>query len=83
MKTTKFAYVLFSLALIAALVLAAIPMTPAHALSAASTSTSLSANANASVSGTHVLICRHVVRWIHGHRISVWVCHWVHKPTAS
>ncbi len=80
MKTNKLPYVLFSLAMIAALVFAAIPLAPAHAMSASSTGTSISATASgASVHG-NVLVCRDVIKWIHGHRISVRVCHWVHKP---
>ncbi len=80
MKTTKLSYLFFSLAMIVALVLAAIPMAPAHAMSASATSSSISATADVSVSGAHVLVCRHVVGWLHGHRISVRICHWVHKP---
>ncbi len=82
MKTTKISYIVFSLAMIAALVFAAIPMTPAHAMSAAGTTASLSATTNVQTSGG-ILICHHIVRWYHGHRISIRICHWFHKPSAS
>ena len=80
MKTTKLSYVLFSLAMIAALVFAAIPLAPAHAMSATSTSTSISAIASGTSVHGSVWVCENVVKWIHGHRISVRVCHRVHKP---
>lgn len=80
MKTNKLSYVLFSLAIIAALFAAAIPMAPAHAMSSASTATTISSPASTPALGTNVLVCRHVVKWVHGHRISVRVCHKVDKP---
>jgi hypothetical protein len=58
MKTNKLSYVLFSLVMIAALVFAAIPMTPAHAMPTG-TNTSISAT-NAQVSSVSILVCKHV-----------------------
>ena len=80
MKTNNLTYVLFSLAIIAALFAAAIPMAPVHAMSASSATTTISSNADTSV--VNALVCRHVVKWVHGHRISVRVCHKVDKPGA-
>lgn len=71
MKPTKLSHLLFSLAVVAALVLAAIPMAPAHAM-AASQATTLSAPEDAPASA---VVCRSVTFWRHGHRITVRVCH--------
>ena len=81
MKTTKLSYMLFSLAMIAALVVAAIPVAPAYAMSASSAGTGISAaSADAPALGAGVLVCKSVIKWYHGHRIAVRVCHRVHKP---
>ena len=79
MKPVKLSHLLFSLAVISALVLAAIPAAPAYALSApASHETSFSASdADAPAA---VIICRKVVKWRDGHRIVVLVCHRVRPP---
>ena len=76
MKTTKLSYVLFSLAMIAALVMAAVPMAPAHAMSADSPAqgTSLSSSSgHAGMAGA--VVCRSVHVWRHGHWVTVRVCH--------
>ena len=83
MKTNKLSYVLFSLAIIVALFAAAIPMAPAHAMSAASTATTISSPASTTTLGANALVCKHVVKWVHGHRISVRVCHRVPKPDTN
>ncbi len=81
MKTTKLSYLLFSLAMVAALVLAAIPVSPAHALStsAVQQSTSIAADNHSSVLTAGIVVCRTKVVWRHGHRIAVRVCHKVHR----
>jgi hypothetical protein len=85
MKTIKFSYLLFSLAMVAALALAAIPAAPAYALSDSATQQSASIGAadnNSSMlsaSGA-VIVCRTKVIWRNGHRISIRVCHRVHRP---
>ena len=80
MKTTKLSHVLFSLAVIAALMLAAVPMAPVHAMSASPAQTaSISAAGTSSTSLTAgVVICRSITFWRHGYRITVRVCHRVH-----
>jgi hypothetical protein len=86
MKTIKISHILFSLAVIGALVLAAIPAAPAFALSASAANTlsaekQLSAPApNADLASSGALVCRSVVRWHNGHRIVVRVCHRVANP---
>ena len=81
MKTIKLSHVLFSIAVVTALVLAAIPAAPVYALSSSATQTSLAATDNVSPTLTaSVIVCRSVVRWYHGHRIVVRVCHRVHRP---
>ncbi len=76
MKTTKLSYLLFSLAMVIALVLAAIPVAPAHALStsAVQQSTSIAAD-NHSPAPTGLVVCKTKIVWRHGHRIAVRVCH--------
>ena len=87
MKTMRFSHILFSLAMIAALSLAAIPTTPAYALSDSATqqSTSISTTDNNSpaLSMAGVVVCRTRIFWRHGHRISIRVCHRVHRPNAQ
>jgi len=84
MKTIKLTQVLFSLAVVAALVLAAIPATPAYALSDSSTVTSIAAADNDSTALTAgAIVCRSVIRWRNGHRVVVRVCHRVHRPNAQ
>lgn len=82
MKTTKLPYLLFSFAMVAALVLAAIPMAPAHALSVSAPQQSTSLNAAISSSPvltSGVVICRTRIVWHHGHRIVRRICHRVHR----
>ena len=83
MKTLKLSHLLFSLSVIAALMLAAFPSAPAHALGNSSAgATTLSANANGSPAA--VIVCKSVVKWRDGHRIVVRVCHRVPpKPEAG
>jgi hypothetical protein len=79
MKPVRLTHVLFSLAMIGALVLAAIPAAPAYALTApGSDETSISA-AGADSPASKV-VCRSVVKWRNGHRITVRVCHRVPSP---
>ncbi len=77
MKTTKLSYLLFSLAMVTALVLAAIPVSPAHALSAsaASQSTSIAADNPSTVLTAGIVVCKDRIVWRHGHRIAIRVCH--------
>ena len=84
MKTTKLSHVLFSFALIAALVLAAVPMAPAYAMSTSSTGTaSISGTINPSAVVTAgAVVCRSITFWRNGHRITVRVCHRVHQRDA-
>lgn len=82
MKTIKLSHLLFSLAVIAALVMAAIPAAPAYAMAPDSTPTSLTAAhagqvVSAAVVG--VVVCRNKVIWRDGHRISIRVCKVVHR----
>jgi len=86
MKTTKLSHVFFVFAVIAALVLAAVPITPAHALSTspAAQGTSITSTAQSSLApAASVLVCRSATFWRHGHRITVRVCHRVHKDPKS
>ena len=84
MKWTKLSHLLFGLAMIAALALAAIPAAPAYALSdsAMLQSTIVSAvdNNSSALSAAGAVICRIKVIWRNGHRISIRVCHRVHRP---
>ncbi len=77
MKTTKLSYLLFSLAMVTALVLAAIPVSPAHALSASAVpqSTSITADNHSSVLTAGIVVCKTRIVWRHGHRIAIRVCH--------
>ena len=78
MKTIKLPHLLFSLAVIAALVTAAIPAAPAYALGSGSAQTTVSAAD--STPAVNVIVCRNIVRWRDGHRIVVRVCKRVHRP---
>jgi hypothetical protein len=83
MKTIKLSHILFSIAMVAALALAAIPASPAHALSdsAAQQSTSISAadNHSPTLSDASAVVCRTKIFWCHGYRVSIRVCHRVHR----
>jgi hypothetical protein len=79
MKPVKLSHLLFSLAMIGLLVLAAIPAGPAYALSAPTSDQSSISAADAD-SPANKIICRTVVRWRDGHRILVRVCHRVPPP---
>jgi hypothetical protein len=88
MKPIKLSHILFSLALIAALTIAAVPA-PVHALAAssagaASTGNTIAANqSNAPiVAANSTWVCKSVVVWRHGHRIVVRKCHKAEKPAA-
>jgi hypothetical protein len=81
MKTKKLSHIVFGLVLIAALMLAAIPMASAHALSdtAAQQSTSIGAADGSSFTLTAgAVVCRSWTVWRNGHRVTVRVCHRVH-----
>jgi hypothetical protein len=83
MKKIKVSHLLFSLALIAALILAVVPSAPAYALSASSGHATIvenQMNAPALASNT-ILVCRTVIEWHHGHRVVVRRCHKVTKPS--
>jgi hypothetical protein len=85
MKTTKLSHLLFSIAVIAALVFGAFPMAPAYAMSSAPSThtTSLSATGDDSpVLASGVVVCRSITFWRNGHRITVRVCHRVHRHDA-
>ncbi len=78
MKTTKLSYLLFSLAMVTALVLAAIPVSPAHALSASAAQPGISigtADNPSTVLTTGIVVCKDRIVWRHGHRIAIRVCH--------
>ena len=82
MKTSKLSHLLFSLAVIAALMLAAVPMAPVYALSdsAARQSTSIAAadNSSSALTATSTVVCRSWTVWRNGHRVTIRVCHRVH-----
>ena len=78
MKTTRVSHLLFSLAVVAALVLAAIPMAPVHAMSSspsAQVATLSAADDSAAAVAPSAVICRSITFWRHGHRVTVRVCH--------
>ena len=82
MNKIKTSHILFSLALIAALTLAAVPA-PAYALSASASSSPLIAANQASapaLAANGIWVCRTVIVWHNGHRIAVRRCHRVEKP---
>ena len=79
MKNIKLSHVLFSLALIAALTLAAVPA-PAYALSASGGSGAPTIQAGGSflspvLISTNGLVCHRVIIWRHGVRLVYWLCH--------
>ncbi|MFN8462189.1 MAG: hypothetical protein U0X93_10520 [Anaerolineales bacterium] len=82
MKTIKLSQLLFSLAVIAALVMAAIPAAPAYAMAPDSTPTSLSAASTGQVAPAAivgVVVCKNKTIWRDGHRITIRVCKVVHR----
>jgi hypothetical protein len=85
MNMIKLSHLLFSVAWIAALFAAAVPSTPVYAMSesARQPNTSIRAAdiASSTLSGGAVL-CRSITFWRNGHRVTVWVCHRVHKEKA-
>jgi len=83
MKTIKLPHVLFSFAVITALVLAAVPMAPAHAMSASTAQTTSLAASDGSTTAltSSVVVCRSHTVWRNGHRITVRICHRVHPHT--
>ncbi|MCC6499524.1 MAG: hypothetical protein IT313_04565 [Anaerolineales bacterium] len=84
MKTIKLSHLLFSLAVIAALVAAALPAAPAYALTNSTPQTvSVSATSPAATAltvGVTAVVCWNKVIWRDGHRVSIRVCKRVHKP---
>jgi hypothetical protein len=77
MKTIKLPQILFSLAMIAVIVFAALPVSSAHALSNSST-TPVLASASAGGAGAvigNIVVCKNVTVWRNGHRVTVRVCH--------
>jgi hypothetical protein len=81
MKATRLSHVLFVFAVIAALVLAAVPMAPAHAMSASPAPQTMSIASVAETSlapAASAIVCRSITFWRHGHRITVRKCHRVH-----
>lgn len=85
MKTPKLSHLLFSVALIAALVVAAVPSTPVYAMSDSVLQQNASISA-ADVPSTTLsagaVVCRSITVWRNGHRVTVRVCHRVHKDKA-
>jgi hypothetical protein len=79
MKPIKLFHFLFSLAVIGALVMAAIPAAPAYALTA-SASDQASISAAGDDAPAAAIVCKKVTKWRDGHRITVRVCHRVHPP---
>ena len=81
MKKIKFFHILFSLALIAALALAVVPMVPAHALSNLTANTVMT-SANQVLTPNNGVVCKSFTVWRNGHRIVVRVCHKIKKPSS-
>ena len=81
MKKINFFHILFSLALIAALALAVVPMAPAHALSSSTTNTMM-IGANQVLTPNNGVVCKSFTVWRNGHRIVVRVCHKIKKPSS-
>lgn len=79
MKTTKLSHILFSLAVVAALVLAAIPMAPAHAMSASADAQAASISAPedsaSALIGAGAVVCKWKTVWRNGHWVRIRVCH--------
>ena len=85
MKTTKLSHLLFSVALIVTLVAAAVPSTLVYAMpdSAPQQNTSISAADIAPTTlSAGAVVCRSITFWRNGHRVTVRVCHRVHKDKA-
>jgi hypothetical protein len=82
MNKIKTSHILFSLALIVALTLAAVPAAPAYALSASATNPVIAANQGSApiLAPNSVLVCRTIIEWRNGHRVVVRRCHKVTKP---
>jgi hypothetical protein len=87
MRKTKLSHLLFGLAMIAALALAAIPASAAYALSDSATQQSTSINAadnnSPALSAAGAVVCRTKIFWRNGHRVSIRVCHRVHRASAQ
>ena len=86
MKTVKLSHLLFSLALIAALVAAAIPAAPAYAMAPDSAQPSLAASdgeLTTLITGVSAVVCRSKVIWRDGHRVVIRVCKRVHRPNTQ
>ncbi|MBV6402033.1 MAG: hypothetical protein CNIPEHKO_02337 [Anaerolineales bacterium] len=79
MKNIKLSHLLFSLAVIAALVMAAVPAAPAYAMAPEATQTSLTAAHAVSAAIVGVVVCRNKVIWRDGHRVTIRVCKVVHR----
>ena len=85
MNKTNISRILFSLALIAALALAVVPMAPAHALSNSTANIAITSvnNANTMIpTPNNGVVCKSVTFWRNGHRIVLRVCHKVEKPSS-
>ena len=86
MKTIKLSHVMFSLAVIAALVAAAIPAAPAYAMAPESAQTSIAASdgdLTTLTAGVGAVVCRSKVIWRDGHRVVIRVCKRVHRPNTQ
>ena len=83
MNKIKFSHIVFSLALIAALAVASLPMAPAFALSTSSATAMAVGNQvnNTVLAPNTAVVCRSITVWRNGHRIVVRTCHKVTKPT--
>jgi len=83
MKTIKLSRLLFSLAVIAALVAAALPAAPAYALTNTApqivTVAATNQAAAALTVGVSAIVCWNKVIWRDGHRVSIRVCKRVHR----
>lgn len=77
MKTNKFFNLFFSLVMIAALIVAAVPAVSAHALTPSQTQISSTSAAPDAV------VCVRKTVWHNGHRVVIRVCHKVHKSDAE
>ncbi len=86
MKTIKLPHLLFSIAVIAALVMAAIPAAPAYALtpSASAQASVTAADTNDSLTlSAGAVVCFTKVIWRDGKRVAIRVCKRVHRPNAQ
>ena len=78
MQRTKLSPLLFSLAVVAALVLAAVPMVPVHAMSSspsAQVSPLSTADDSSAAISPSAVVCRSITFWRHGHRVTIRICH--------